>query len=187
MQLKDLNPTELQEFLELQRKLQALDLGELEKAREERLSPREKVIRKLESQGTKSAVTRTLKRGPGRPRLHWKQKKRKHREYMRVYMRSYREVGAPKRKQMRAEFLKDGDWFSYCEESWKKNSQKYTLTRDEYFEYIAPHVGESKPVFFRYDKQEPISLYNVVVKCSDTRRVLYDGKEQQLKDIGAAL
>lgn len=187
-EVSDLKPDELKRLLETMAKVTSIDLDLLEAARNARLSPREKVLRDLESQGTKGRMTKIKKRGPGRPKVHWKARKRKHRESRRKWEREhYREVGRPRRLAKMGDALGSGDWFSYCQVSWKSNAQKVEMTKAQWDEKIAPHVGDRRPVVFRYDKEGTISLYNVLVKDSDTREVLYDGQEQKMKDEGFAL
>ena len=184
----ELSPDEVAELIALQAKVGAIDLDQLERERLARLSPRERVIRELEQQGAKKAMTRVKKRGPGRPKQHWKTKKRKHREYMRRYMAErYHEIGKPRRTAERKKCLENGDWFGYLLINWKHHQKVVRMNQHDWDRCVAPRLGESVPVVLRYNANEPISLYNIVVKDSDTRRVLFDGKEQQLVDSGYAV
>lgn len=188
-QWAELSPDEAVAMLALQRKLEGLDLERLEKERQERETPREKLLREIESQGAKKRMTQAKKRKPGRPKVHWKTKKRKHREFMRKYMAErYHEVAKPRRKEQARQALVDNDWYSYLMIYWKSNARKkIVLSKDEWDRCVAPRIGEEhRPIVFRYDTAKPVSLYNIVVKDSDTRRVLFDGAEQRLRDIGAA-
>lgn len=183
--LQDLTPDEVVRFMEIQRLLQGLDLDALEKERKARETPRERVLARLGMQASKKQMTQIKKRKPGRPKLHWKQKKRKHREYMRKYMAErYHEVAKPRRAAARKACLEGNDWYGYLMIGWRHHQKKVELTKEEWDRAIARRIGESIPVVLRYNANEPISLYNILVKDSDTRSVLFDGKEQALIDGG---
>ena len=91
--MKGVLPEELVRMLRGLEAIKNLELPEVDRVDPDRL------VDKLESQGTKAAITRAKK--PKRKRDHWKVKQRKQRERMRPYMaRKYREELMPRRKKL---------------------------------------------------------------------------------------
>ena len=185
--LEELTPQELLDFMRLSKTLEGIDLEKLEADRLAKLSPREALVAKAKAGGTLSRIVKAkgATRGPGRPRVHWKTKAKRYREYHRKYqLDRYHEVVKPRRKAEAVKLLEGGRWYPYLMRSWKQRKVKVKLTENEWEMNIRPLVGDSVPVIIRYDSREPISLYNIVVKDTATRACLYDGKEQEMKDKG---
>lgn len=139
------------------------------------------LIDRLESQGTKAAMTKAKK--PRRKRDHWKTKQRKQRERMRPYMaKKYREELMPRRKRL----AEDGMWWEYYVMEWKKRGLKIEVSRDEWESEVAGCIGqENVPMIFRFNTAKPVRLENIIIKDVDTKQVLFDGQEWMLKKLGA--
>ncbi len=188
--LKDLSPEDALAYMRFVAKLEEVDLEKLEARRLEKLTPVEVVLDRAKAGGRLDRAVKAAgkKRGPGRPKLHWKTRAKRYREYHRKYqLDRYHEVLKPRRKAEVIALLTDRDWYTYMLPGWKRRKVKVKITKEEWDRAVRPGIGELLPVVFRYDSREPISLYNILIKDSDTRQVLYDGKEQELRDKGYAL
>jgi hypothetical protein len=177
-----MSPEEVRRFLLLMEKLRKMEVRE----EVEEMPPlpeeptTEKLVEQLERKGTKDALTRASR--PRRKRDHWKTKRRKHREYMQPYMaKRYRELIKPRR----AKAASEGDWYEVYLMEWKKRGHKVELPRGVWDERVGPRIGDRVPVIFRLDTRKPVSAYNILVRDSETKEILYDGHEEQLRDLGA--
>jgi len=140
------------------------------------------LINELSSVGGKQKLTKaTAPKKPGRPKKHWKHKKRVHRTYMREYMnRKYKALIAPKRKQLAAE----GSWYEYYMMEWKKRGFKVEVTMEEWEEHVQPRIGDKVPTLFRLNTSKPVALYNILVKDSGTKETIFDGTDWMLNQLG---
>lgn len=172
--MKDMTPEEMLRMLEGLDMIMSLpdDLPEVEPAG---------LVRKMEQQSTKLALTKAAK--GGRRKQHWKVRQKKQRERMRPYMaKKYREELMPRRKKL----AEDGMWWDYYVMEWKKRCLKIEVTEEEWNTEVAPHIlPEHVPIVFRFNTGKPIRLDNLMIKDTDTKTVLFDGQEWMLKKLGA--
>lgn len=140
------------------------------------------LINELSSVGGKQKLTKaTAPKKPGRPKKHWKHKKRVHRTYMREYMnRKYKALIAPRRKQLAAE----GSWYEYYLMEWKKRGFKVEVTKEEWDQHVQPRIGDRVPTLFRLNTAKPVALYNILVKDSGTKETIFDGTDWMLNQLG---
>lgn len=182
MDTSNMSPEEVRKFLALLAKLDRMKEAVPEEAPLPEGPTTEQIVAQLERKGTKDAMTRAAR--PKRKRDHWKVKKRKQRERMRPYMaRRYHELIKPRR----AKAADEKDWYEVYRMEWKKRGHKVELPRGVWDERVGPRIGDRVPVIFRLDTRKPVSAYNILVKDSETKEVLYDGHEEQLRDLGALL
>lgn len=165
-----LSPEDVLELQELWEKLKEIDL---EKAR----TPMSELIDRLKNnKEVKKALYK--KRGPGRPRVHHKTKKKRKKAY-------WVQVAKPRRAARLATELRTPEgWWKHLNTSWKKRKVEVKLSYGEFVEYIYQPIIEGKgrlPIFQRIDPHKAIALANVVVVDSTTREVLFDGNEHVLR------
>lgn len=118
----------------------------------------------------------------GRPKTHWRAKKRWRKNY-------YREVVVPKERQRRAALL-EGDGWSLVHDYWHRSRKEYSITKEEWMENVEEYVTGKMFTVNRYDTTKPYSLDNIIVRqtSSDLRgAVLFDGKECLLRASGYIL
>jgi hypothetical protein len=166
--------TELLRLLDLANRIKNIDLeGELEKRR----TPVERLVREL---GDEKLVQ--LKRKPEKKKLHWRTRKKKEKELYHNYRK-------PKAQQRKVALLKGGShgWWVYVKEGWDKQKKPVTLTEEEFTQVLWPVVEGKIPQFRRYDTEQPVSLTNIYAVDVKTGKVLFDGKEYQLRLAGHIL
>jgi hypothetical protein len=177
---RGMTPEEAMEYADLIRKLNAIDLDKVQDEKRAALSPMERLVADL---GENKDVARRLK--GKRKKTHWKKAKRLKREYDRT---RYREVLKPQRKKELAEKLTTAEgWWEYLNRNWRWLKTPVTMTQEEWTEVVWPRLNGRVPVFFRYNTKEPISLANIVVKCTETREVMFDGQEWDMIRMGYVL
>lgn len=183
MDTSKMTPEETIRWLQLQEVLNRIDLDKVIPA-EVPATPREKLIRDLETQSAKAAITKIKKHGKRR-KMHWKMKKRKQRERMRPYMAErYKKVLLPQRRR----FVEDRNWYGYYVMEWKKRATRFELTEEQWNEKVGPRIPEDRvPSVFRIDTSKPVSLANIVVRDSESRTVFYDGTDEQLRELGVGV
>lgn len=159
--------------------LRGIDLEKLASEKEKALKPQDRMIRDLKAN---KKVGRYLKgKTPPRKKIHWKQKKRNLRNY-------YHEHVKPRRSRRRADLLTTPEgWWVYLMEGWRDNKIPVRMTEEEWTGEVYPLLDGRLPIIQRYDVTGPISLGNVYVVDSDTRAVLFDGKEHLLRKMGYCL
>ena len=170
-------------LLELEQKLARLDLEKIAEEKIAKLPEREALIRALENNREIPKRLKAMRKGPGRPKLHWKTKEKRRRETQRKYQAT---VYQPKVRERKARMLKEEGWYPVLVEQWKAGKIEYDLSREEWNEIVAPKVGDSLPNIRRYDPGKPVSIDNIWV-VSTKGTVLFDGKEHKLKELGYML
>ena len=188
MNKKDnLSPEDILAIQEVWEKLKGIDL---EKAAEERLAKLTPVERMIEALNEKHGDMRKLRKDLNKKKraTHWRTKRKRKRAKENRY---YHSTLKAKRSLERAEQLKtpEGWWKHLNKVSWKPMKAKVTMTYEEFLEHFyEPYIGKGRLViFYRYDKQGPISLGNVLVRDNENREVLFDGKEYLLQQAGYVL
>lgn len=180
----ELSPEDVLEMQLLWEKVRTIDLDKAVAERIGKLTPVEKMIEGLE----KNRSVKDLRRAIKPKKLHYKTKKARIRKQKKVY---YQEVAKPRRATRVAEQLKtpEGWWDHLHRTSWNKTGTLVELTFEEYLEHIyTPIIGKGRlPLFFRYDKNKPAGLGNILVRDSETYEVLFDGKEFTLRQLGYIL
>lgn len=152
----------------------------MEEEKRNALSPIDRLVEDLKAN---KDVARKL--AGKKKREHWKRAKRKKREYDK---NRYREHLKPQRKKELAEKLTTArGWWEYLNRNWRWLKTPVELTEEEWNEVLYPAIYPRVPVFFRYDAKQPIRLDNLVVKDTETREVLFDGKEWLLRKQGYVL
>jgi hypothetical protein len=141
------------------------------------------LVQELRQGKTGSIIKRKIagKKEPGAPKgkKHWKQKKRLRRE-------RYLAVIKSERKIKKAELLESGPegWYDHLKVHWYQKALKIEMTKEEWTNIVWPTLGGRIPIVRRYDTSGPISLGNILVTQSGTKRVLFDGAEWKLKEMG---
>jgi hypothetical protein len=179
---KEQSPEDIQELLDMTSFLDTLnriDLGKLESEKEKALKPTDRMIRDLKAN---KKVSRYLKgKTAPRKKMHWKQKRRNLRNY-------YHEHAKPRRALRRAELLTTGEgWYKYLREEWRDRKTPVRMTEGEWVREVYPLLEGRLPVIIRYDSSKPIALENIYVVDTDTRAVLFEGKDYELKKLGYCL
>lgn len=125
---------------------------------------------------------RVVARKRKRPKMHWKTRRRKQREY-------YARAEAPRRKKRLAAQLAEGPggWYKFLRKQWLMQPVKVDLTEEEFTQVIWPQIEGYVFTVRRYDTKKSISLYNIWVEDCDSRAVLFCGKEYRLRELGAIL
>lgn len=178
-----IDPDEALKMARVLEKVLALDLDKEEASRREALSPMDKLVEDLKAN---KDVGRALKhrskvRTKDKP-LHWRKKKSAKRRYDKA---RYQDVLKPKRRRERAELLQTAEgWWVYQNRIWKQNGVEVRMTEEEFTTVVYPSFGGRVPVLERYDARKGISLDNLLVRDSDTRKVLFDGMEYVMKENG---
>jgi hypothetical protein len=177
----------VEEALEMQElflKIREIDLGEVNKERLSGMTALDKLINDLKHEQPIATHRRTVAK---KAKPHYKtvqaKRRRKDREY-------YHEVLKPRRRRALAtELLTPEGWWKYLGNTWKQMGTVVELTYEQFLEYVYPmSVGSGYvPIFFRYNPKAPLSLGNILVRDSETRKVLFDGKEHLLREMGCIL
>jgi hypothetical protein len=170
-----LQPEEVLAMDALGRRLAALDLDAVIKRK---LNNRPEMTKAIEKKLEGAINRKRKKRGPGRPKVHWKTKDRRRRQY-RV------EVATPRRWAKEAEQWKTGEgWFAYMSKQWRQNKYPVELTLEQWLEHVYPKVEGRVFTVQRYIKKEPIRLDNLLILSTENQSVLFDGKEFALEQAG---
>lgn len=175
-----ISPEEALEMQELYRKIREIDLGEVVAERVRGMTTLDKMIADLEQ-----AKPMNRKAKPTKVHHHTKRARRrkKDREY-------YHEVLKPRRSKKKAEELTTPEgWWKHLMFTWKQMGTKVDMSYEEFVEVIYPVSAGAGyvPIFFRYDPKEAISIGNVLIRDSESRKVIFDGKEHLLRLMGVLL
>lgn len=185
MDVSKLSPEELLELNALFTKAQQ-KAPLPEKVKEPSEQTVDDLIQELRQGKTGSIIKRKIagKKEPGAPKgkKHWKMKKRLRRE-------RYLNVIKSERKIKKAELLESGPegWYDHLKVHWYQKALKIELTKEEWTNIVWPALEGRIPIVRRYDTSGPISLGNIYVLQSGTKRILFDGKEWYLRDRGYIL
>jgi hypothetical protein len=165
---------ELFRTLALEEGLAKVDMGRVEEEREKAKSKLDKHIEALKAN---RKTDRMLK--PKRKKMHTKTRLARKRKYN-------REIGIPMRKHRLAVLLEEkGGWYHVCRETWGKKGRVVELTEEEWNEEVEPGIGPNRvPVVFLVDKSKPVSLGNILIRDSDSRQILFDGLEYEMRQNG---
>lgn len=175
---RGIDPDEALEMERVLRKISEMDLEKIAERKYNELSPMDRMVEDLKANKEVGRALRYKKKAKAKPK-HWTQKKAAKRKYDRT---RYREVLKPKRKRERAELLQSGaGWWEYQNRIWAQNGVEVRMTEEEFTTVVYPAFGGRVPVLERYDKTRGISLDNLLVRDSDTREVIWDGKEYSMK------
>lgn len=179
-----------EELLELSRAKSLFQLDDaafaqaIEAAKQEerdKLTERERAARDI-LEGKRISRAIVAKPKVGRPRSHWRAKKRWRKNY-------YREVVVPKERQRRAALL-EGDGWSLVHDYWRRSRKEYTITKEEWMDNVEEYVTGKMFTVNRYDTTKPYSLDNIIVRQTSSGlrgAVLFDGKECALRAKGYIL
>lgn len=126
-------------------------------------------------------VRKRARRKPGRPKLHWKEKKRKVRESKANW---YRRHQKPRDIEATLRSVEEG-WYERVRLNWRKSKVPFRITREEWDEHIAPVLEGRVPYVVRVDAKADVSLSNIVVYDRVTNEVLFDSVQQKLVALGA--
>lgn len=168
-----LSPDEALELQELYEKIREIDLGEVVAERVRGMTSLDKLIDDLKHE--KPMVRRA------KPKVHHHTKRARRRKKDREY---YHEVLKPRRSKKKAEELTTPEgWWKHLTQTWKQMETPVDMTYEEFLETIYPvTIGVGYvPIFFRYDPKEAISIGNVLIRDSESRKVVFDGKEHLLR------
>jgi hypothetical protein len=168
---------ELFRTLAIEEALSKVDLGKVEEEREKAKSTLDKHIDALKANRRTSRILK-----PKRKKMHPQTKKARKRKYN-------REIGVPMRKHRLAVLLEEkGGWYHVCRETWGKKARVVELTEEEWNEVVEPGIGwDNVPVVFLVDREKPVSLGNILVRDSDSREILFDGLEYEMRKLGYIL
>lgn len=175
---------EAQDMLHLLEKLQRIDLDKVKLEERNLVAPMDRLIDDLKN--NRKVQTRVLKgrEGNGRkpkPKVHWQVKKKKRQAYYENYRK-------PTRSRRKAEMLSTPEgWYKYLMIGWVKKKVEVELTLDQWRDTLWPAIGGRLFVIFRYNVNGPISLDNIYLLDSDTREVIFDGKEHRMRELGHIL
>lgn len=159
----------LESLLEL---VNSIDLERAVEEKQAEMTPMDRLVEELRKGGT---VVRKKKR----PKMHYKVRRRKRREY-------YARVEAPRRKKRLAAQLAQGPqgWYKFLRKQWQQQSIKVPLTLEEFETILWPAIEGYVFTVRRYDTKGPIRLDNIWVEDCESRKVLWDGKEHRLRELG---
>lgn len=177
------SPDEMLKMAEALEKIRRGDLGE-KPERAVNLSPIDKAVADLKAgKPFKRALATRAK--VSRPKAHWSKKRAAKRKYDRT---RYTEVLRPMRKQALAERIQTAEgWWEVARKGWERHGIPVEMTEQEFCEVVYPAFYPHVPVFFRLDKGKGWSLDNLLVRDTETRKVLFDGNEHTLKLLGFVL
>lgn len=166
--------------LELQRlseQLAQIDLTKLEEEKERRKT-------KIEKLSEDAALGRKLerrfgeKRGPGRPKLHWKTRMARRKATKKKY---YDQKWKPRRQKELAEELKTVEgWYAHITRLWK--GERFSF--EEWETELWPLLKGRVPTFKRDDTSLGWTLDNVCMYESGTRNLIYSPETLKLRDLG---
>ena len=166
------------------------------------VSDEERILAALESfdivKERKKATSSAAKRKKQETKLHWKTIQKRKREARRRHYVSEKNKRKYEWKQIFEQAKASGDeagaWYKWLgRESTRmahKKRKGWKITEEEFREHIFPSLldGEGKPripVMQRYDKDGLWELPNMYVTVEG--RVVFDGKEYELKKLGYCL
>lgn len=149
---------------------------------EEAVKKAQESVRPMDRLIDELAKGRVITRKRKRPKMHWKTRRRKQREY-------YARAEAPRRKKRLAAQLAEGPggWYRFLRKQWLQMKVRVVLTEEEFTEKVWPFIDGYVFTVRRYDTKGPISLENIWIEDCDSRDVLWDGKEYKLKELGMIL
>lgn len=166
---KGLSPEAIDELLGMMRQIDVIDLSKLEEEIKEKRSTLDKAAEAMEKMDFK-------RHPPKKKKLHWKAKKRKEREYN-------KNVRRPRRAKARAELLRKGGWYGILRMDWEKRGVSWEISPEDWETHVGS-LDSCVPMVTRYDAALGISLTNVLIRDRDSLKVVFDGKEYELRKMG---
>lgn len=149
-----------------------------------KLTPIDQAVETLKAGGT---FKRELKRAKkvAKPKKHWSTKKALKRKYDRE---RYKEVLRPMRKAALAESIQTAEgWWEVARKGWERHGVPVEMTEEEFKTVVFPAFYPHVPVFFRLDKGKGWRLDNLLVRDTESRKVLFDGNDYVLFTLGYTL
>jgi hypothetical protein len=175
-----MSPEEALQLNELFTKLEQLNLEDLKKERIEAMSPIDQFVEGLKQNKKLARVVKSHE-GVGRvpkPKQHYMTRRKKMRDY-------YHQNAKARRTQEKAELLTTPEgWWVYMSRQWNKKKVAVEMSEQDWLEILWPAIGGQLFVVNRYDVSEPIALQNIYIEDSNTRKILWDGKEWQMRQLG---
>jgi hypothetical protein len=163
----------LQDVLDTLAKVNRINLVEVEQAAEAAKTVQQKFIEELEK-------GKPLNRAkPKRKKLHWKKRVKYLREY-------HQNVRRPRNAVAKGELLRKEGWYALLKQGWDKAGTPVEVSKEEWDEAVGALL-DCVPVVGRYDTSIGIRLDNVVIRDRDTLKVVFDGKEWDMKRRGYIL
>jgi hypothetical protein len=129
-------------------------------------------------------IAKRARRKPGRPKLHWKKKKRLDRE---SDARQYRLFQKPRDMAMVERAVKEGDWYDRVRLNKRKSKDPFKITREEWDTHIRPSLVGCVPYVVRVDTSKAFTLENTRVYDRVTNEIRFDGSEYKLRSLGAVV
>lgn len=173
---------------EMLRKISSVDLDMVQQAERAQLPQMEQLILSLEEGGD---IVRKMKdrTGNGRKRSTPKEhhntriarRRRKDREYYHSTKKHQR------KKALAAQLRTPEGWWAHINKLWRQSKVPVQLTLEEWVSVVWPALDGNVPVITRYNPGLPIQLDNLLIYKSNTRDVLFDGKEYHLRTLGFIL
>ena len=187
-QKKENNGQQALELEALLRKIGKVDLDKVQEVERSQLPQMEQLIISLEEGGDfiRKMKDRT---GVGRtrstPKVHHSTLRARRRKKYRDY---YHTKGRVLRRQATAKLLSTPEgWWKHITQKWREKGVEVLMTEEEWLTVVWPTLEGNVPVITRYNPGLPISLDNLLVYKSNSRTVLFDGKEWKLKELGYIL
>lgn len=195
MSSKKVSNEEALEASEILARILGIDLDKLEVEKYKALRPVDQLIHDLEKEEVlvpskgkpRKRLTKRYKHSPscsgkcgGRcGKNHWTARKKKRREY-------YRTVERKADIRKRVEGLKTGKgMFGIVTKTWgKRRIEHFSL--EEWLTRLYPRLDGRVPSFTRYDTGKGYTLDNMVMR-DETGTVVWDGKEELLRELGYIL
>lgn len=172
------NAKALDELLRAMAAFDKLDTSSVEK----KLTSTDEYLLNYQEQMTlERKIKRKSKRKVGRPKLHWKERKRREREQR---ARWYRTRQKPRDIAATLDSVTKGGWYERVRLNWRKHKVPFEITQEEWSTHIAPTLEGRVPYVERINCTLGIRLDNVVVYDRSTREVLYDGTQYTLDTLG---
>lgn len=172
----------LGELLDALAKIEAQEEGLGERI--EHLLPVEKYVLDYQtSMALERKIKKRARRKPGRPKLHWKEKKRREREQRASW---YRKHQKPRDMEATLKSVEEG-WYERVRLNWRKSKVPFRIEREEWEEKVAPLLEGKVPLVCRIRTKENVVLDNIVVYDRATGEVLFDGSEFRLTRLGYSL
>lgn len=128
------------------------------------------------------------RKGPDKRELKRRAKARRMRE-----AKYARDVKIPRRTQWTLTKIREegaGGWWDLIRRkgatSWSEKPG-WRIGKEEFVKAVGNSLDGSLPVVGRYDTARLWTLDNIIIRDSETRAVLFDGKEHKLKSLGYCL
>lgn len=178
-----------EEMLKMAEALRKIREGEFDRKAEDKLN-KTPIDRMVEDLIANRDVKRALKiKKVARPKVHWSKRRAAKRKYDRE---RYKEILRPMRKQALAERIQTAEgWWEVATKGWERHGIPVEMTEEEFKTVVFPCLCERDeagslrlarvPVFFRLDKGKGWRLDNLLVRDTESRKVLFDGNEYGLR------